>query len=77
MKKQDPSIKIIGCGCGRLGREGIGLDSIMIHDVAGYIDYISPHYYQMLDRYGNEGWKNMGVIWINYPLGLPSLRILL
>ena len=60
MKKQDPSIKIIGCGCGRLGREGIGLDSIMIHDVAGYIDYISPHYYQMLDRYGNEGVEEYG-----------------
>lgn len=60
MKKKDPSIKIIGCGCGRLGREGIGLDSIMIHDVAEYIDYISPHYYQVLDKYGNDGVEEYG-----------------
>lgn len=60
MKKKDPSIKIIGCGCGRLGREGVGLDSIMIHDVAEYIDYISPHYYQVLDKYGNDGVEEYG-----------------
>lgn len=60
MKKQDPDIKIIGCGCGRLGREGIGLDSVMIHDVAEYIDYISPHYYQTLDKYGNDGVEEYG-----------------
>lgn len=60
MKKQDPEIKIIGCGCGRLGSEGRGLDSIMIHDVAEYIDYISPHYYQTLNNYGNEGVAEYG-----------------
>lgn len=60
MKKQDPDIRIIGCGCGRLGREGIGLDSVMIHDVAEYIDYISPHYYQTLDKYGNDGVEEYG-----------------
>ena len=60
MKKKDPSIKIIGCGCGRLGREGVGLDSIMIHDVAEYIDYISPHYYQTLNKYGNDGVEEYG-----------------
>lgn len=60
MKKKDPSIKIIGCGCGRLGREGAGLDSIMIHDVAEYIDYISPHYYQELNKYGNDGVEEYG-----------------
>lgn len=60
MKKNYPDIKIIGCGCGRLGREGAGLDSIMIHDVAEYIDYISPHYYQTIDKYGNEGVKEYG-----------------
>lgn len=60
MKKKDPSIKIIGCGCGRLGREGVGLDSIMIHDVAEHIDYISPHYYQVLNKYGNDGVEEYG-----------------
>lgn len=55
MKKRYPEVKIIGCGCGRLGHEGVGLDSIMIHDVAEYIDYISPHYYQTLNKYGNDG----------------------
>ncbi len=60
MKKRYPYVKIIGCGCGRLGREGAGLDSIMIHDVAEYIDYISPHYYQTLNKYGNEGVEEYG-----------------
>lgn len=60
MKKRYPGVKIIGCGCGRLGREGAGLDSIMIHDVAEYIDYISPHYYQTLDKYGNDGVEEYG-----------------
>lgn len=60
MRKKDPDIKIIGCGSGRLGREGIGLDSIMIHTVAEYIDYISPHYYQTLNKYGNDGVEEYG-----------------
>ncbi len=60
MKKRYPEIKIIGCGCGRLGREGAGLDSIMISDVAEYIDYISPHYYQTLGKYGNDGVEEYG-----------------
>lgn len=60
MKKRYPYVKIIGCGCGRLGREGHGLDSIMIHDVAEYFDYISPHYYQTLDKYGNDGVEEYG-----------------
>lgn len=60
MKKRYPEIKIIGCGCGRLGREGAGLDSIMIRDVAEYIDYISPHYYQTLEKYGNNGVEEYG-----------------
>lgn len=60
MKKRYPEIKIIGCGCGRLGREGAGLDSIMIRDVAEYIDYISPHYYQTLEKYGNDGVEEYG-----------------
>lgn len=60
MRKKCPGVKIIGCGCGRLGREGVGLDSIMIHRVAEYIDYISPHYYQTLDQYGNDGVEEYG-----------------
>lgn len=60
MKKKDPGIKIIGCGCGRLGAEGIGLDSIMIHEVGEYIDYISPHYYQTIDKYGHDGVEEYG-----------------
>lgn len=60
MKSKDPSIKIIGCGSGRLGREGIGLDSIMINDVGEYIDYISPHYYQTLNKWDNNGVEEYG-----------------
>lgn len=57
LKQQDPSIKIIGCGSGRLGKEGIGLDSILIKTSAEYIDYISPHHYVELDKFGNNGIK--------------------
>lgn len=60
MKKRYPYVKIIGCGCGRLGREGAGLDSIMIHGVGEYFDYISPHYYQTLSKYGNDGVEEYG-----------------
>ncbi len=60
IKKRYPDTKIIGCGCGRLGKEGVGLDSIMIHTVAEYIDYISPHYYQTINKYGNDGVEEYG-----------------
>lgn len=82
MKKRYPDVKIIGCGCGRLGREGEGLDSIMIHDVAEYIDYISPHYYQTLNKYGNDGVEEYGryldqlAVWIASSKN-PSMRIYL
>lgn len=57
LKRQNPTIKIIGCGSGRLGKEGIGLDSTLIRLAAGYIDYISPHHYMELKKYGNDGIK--------------------
>lgn len=60
MRKRYPDVKIIGSGCGRLGREGVGLDSILIHDAAPYFDYISPHYYQTLNKYGNDGVEEYG-----------------
>lgn len=60
LKQKDPSIKIIGCGSGRLGREGVGLDSIVIHDAGQYIDFISPHYYQTIDRWSNDGVEEYG-----------------
>ena len=60
MKQRDPSIKIIGCGCGRLGAEGAGLDSILISDAARHFDYISPHYYQTIDKFGNDGVEEYG-----------------
>lgn len=60
MKHQDPSIKIIGCGSGRLGKEGIALDSIMIHNIVEHIDYISPHHYMELNKFGNDGVEAYG-----------------
>lgn len=60
MKQKDKQIKIIGCGCGRLGAEGAGLDSILISDAAQHFDYISPHYYQTIDKYGNAGVEEYG-----------------
>jgi len=82
MKKRSPSAKIIACGCGRLGAEGVGLDSIMIHDVGEYIDYISPHYYQTLDKFGTDGVEEYGryldklAEWIKSSKN-PSMRIYL
>lgn len=60
MKKKDPTIRIIGCGCGGLGTAGVGLDSILIHDVGRHFDYISPHHYQSVDKYGNDGVEEYG-----------------
>ncbi len=60
MKRKDPSIKVIGCGCGRLGAEGAGLDSILISEAARHFDYISPHYYQTIDKYDSEGVEEYG-----------------
>lgn len=82
MKKKDPSIQIIGCGSGRLGKEGAGLDSVMIHTVAEYIDYISPHYYQTIDKYGNDGVEEYGryldqlALWIDQSKN-PDMKIYL
>lgn len=80
MKKKDPSIKIIGCGSGRLGKEGVGLDSVMIHTVAEYIDYISPHNYQTINKYGKDGVEEYGryldklASWISQSKN-PNMRI--
>lgn len=60
MRQRYPEIKIIGCGCGRLGREGAGLDSLLIAEAAPYIDYISPHYYQAIDKFGTDGVEEYG-----------------
>ncbi|MBP1540971.1 MAG: alpha-N-arabinofuranosidase [Prevotella sp.] len=60
MKQKDPGIKIVGCGCGRLGVEGAGLDSILISDAGRHFDYISPHYYQTIDKYGDDGVEEYG-----------------
>ncbi|WP_256011872.1 family 16 glycoside hydrolase [Desertivirga xinjiangensis] len=60
LKRQDPNVKIIACGSGRLGKEGVGLDSVIIHKVAEYVDYISPHHYMDLAKYGNDGVEAYG-----------------
>lgn len=60
MKRKYPYVKIIGCGCGRLGNEGVGLDSVMINDMGEYFDYISPHYYQTINKYDNDGVEEYG-----------------
>lgn len=60
LRHRYPEIKIIGCGCGRLGREGAGLDSLLIAEAAPYIDYISPHYYQTIDKFGTDGVEEYG-----------------
>ncbi|MDP4210603.1 MAG: alpha-L-arabinofuranosidase C-terminal domain-containing protein [Bacteroidota bacterium] len=53
MKKTDPSVKIIGCGSGGLGHEGIGLEwtRSLLAKTATIIDYISLHHFENSKRF--------------------------
>lgn len=60
MKHRYPYVKIIACGCGRLGKEGTGLDSMLIFQDGDVVDYISPHYYQVYSRFDRKGVDEYG-----------------
>lgn len=54
MKKVDPSIKIIACGSGGMGRRdrnGMRYNRIVIERCAHVLDYLSIHHYENPDRF--------------------------
>ncbi len=60
MKKVDPSIKLLACGSGGMGRRnssGMPYNRIVIERCAAVLDYISIHHYENPDRFA-EGPRN-------------------
>jgi len=56
MKKADPSIKLLACGSGGMGRnsnEGMPYNRTVIERCAGVLDYISIHHYENPDRFAD------------------------
>jgi len=60
MKKVDPSIKLLACGSGGMGRSnnnGMPYNRTVIERCAAVLDYISIHHYENPDRFA-EGPRN-------------------
>jgi len=60
MKKIDPSIKLLACGSGGMGRRnpnGMPYNRTVIERCAGVLDYISIHHYENPNRFA-EGPRN-------------------
>ncbi|MBN2594642.1 MAG: DUF1080 domain-containing protein [Sedimentisphaerales bacterium] len=60
MKKVDPSIKLLACGSGGMGRRnnnGMPYNRTVIEKCAAVLDYISIHHYENPDRFA-EGPRN-------------------
>jgi alpha-N-arabinofuranosidase len=60
MKKVDPSIKLLACGSGGMGRRnsnGMPYNRTVIERCAAVLDYISIHHYENPDRFA-EGPRN-------------------
>jgi len=60
MKKVDPSIKLLACGSGGMGRRnpnGMPYNRTVIEKCANVLDYISVHHYENPDRFA-EGPNN-------------------
>jgi len=56
MKKADPSIKLIACGSGGMGRSnrnGMPYNRTVIERCAGVLDYISIHHYENPNRFAD------------------------
>ena len=56
MKKADPSIKLIACGSGGMGRNnrnGMPYNRTVIEQCADVLDYISIHHYENPDRFAD------------------------
>jgi alpha-N-arabinofuranosidase len=53
LKQIDPSIKIIACGSGQLGRYWPDGDGTILARCAGQIDYLSVHHYEQPERFAD------------------------
>jgi alpha-N-arabinofuranosidase len=66
MKKVDPSITIIACGSGQLGKAWSGGDTAVIHQCAEQVDYLSVHHYESPTKYAagpataEKFWRSLG-----------------
>lgn len=66
MKKVDPSIVIIACGSGQLGRIWPKGDEAVIAKCADIVDYLSVHHYESPNRYADgpaaaeKFWRSLG-----------------
>ncbi len=66
MKKVDPSIVIIACGSGQLGRIWGKGDEAVIAKCADIVDYLSVHHYESPNRYADgpaaaeKFWRGLG-----------------
>ncbi len=59
IRRVRPDATIIACGCGRLGREGVGLDEAVRAHLADVVDFVSPHHYQEIAKFGADGVEEM------------------
>lgn len=59
MREKYPGIKIIACGSGAMSKQALPLDTAVITKAAEYVDMISIHYYEELNKYqsGINDWK--------------------
>ncbi|HKZ65409.1 MAG TPA: family 16 glycoside hydrolase, partial [Chitinophagaceae bacterium] len=60
MRRKYPGITIIACGSGALSNQALALDTAVITKAAEYVDMISIHYYEELNKYqsGINDWKH-------------------
>ncbi len=66
MKKVDPSITIIACGSGQLGRHWKDGDTAVINQCGETVDYLSVHHYESPAKYvdgpamAEKFWRSLG-----------------
>ena len=66
MKKVDPSLVIIACGSGQLGKNWGAGDTAVITQAAEFVDYLSVHHYESPARYADgpaaaeKFWRSLG-----------------
>jgi alpha-N-arabinofuranosidase len=59
MREKYHGIKIIACGSGAMSKQALSLDTSVITKAAEYVEMISIHYYEELNKYqsGINDWK--------------------
>ncbi len=59
IRRVRPKATIIARGCGRLGKEGEGLDAAVREGLLGLVDFVSPHHYQEKAKFAADGVEEM------------------